>query len=166
MAKITLKGNPIHTNGELPAKGAKAPDFTLTGRDLADVSLATYAGKKKVISIVPSLDTPVCATSTKKLNDHARSHADTVVLIVSADLPFAQGRFCGAESLENVVTLSMMRSRRFAEDYGVAIVDGPLTGVAARALLVLDENDVVKHVELVPEIAQEPDYGAAIAALG
>lgn len=166
MAAITLKGNPINTCGELPAVGSTAPDFTLTAKDLSDVSLASYAGKKKLISVVPSLDTPVCATSTKKFNDHAREHGDTVILIVSADLPFAQGRFCGAESLENVVTLSMMRSRAFGDDYGVTIADGPLAGLSARAVLVLDEQNVVKHAELVPEIAQEPDYEAALRALG
>ncbi|MFO7639819.1 MAG: thiol peroxidase, partial [Candidatus Competibacteraceae bacterium] len=129
-------------------------------------SLADYAGKKKLLNIVPSLDTPVCALSTKKFNEHAKTHPDAVILVISADLPFAQGRFCGNEGLSNVVALSLMRSRQFAEDYGVLVTDGPLAGLTARAVVVLDENDVVRHAELVPEIAQEPDYAAALAALG
>lgn len=165
MAKITLKGNPIHTNGELPKVGTVAPDFRLVGPDLAEVSLATYAGKKKVLNIVPSLDTPVCAVSTRKFNEKVGSRPDTVVLVVSADLPFASKRFCATEGLEGVVPLSLMRSREFAEKYGVLITDGPLAGLAARAVLVLDPGDRVTHAELVPEIAQEPDYDAALAAL-
>jgi thiol peroxidase len=163
MATITLQGNEIHTNGDLPAVGSAAPDFQLVDAELANRSLADYAGKKKLISIVPSLDTPVCATSTKKFNDQARD--DAVMLIVSADLPFAMGRFCGAEATDKVVPLSMMRSRNFAKDYGVLITDGPLEGITARAVVVLDENNKVVHAELVPEIAQEPDYDAAMAAL-
>lgn len=166
MASITLKGNPFNTIGDLPAVGSAAPDFTLTAGDLSDATLATYAGKKKLISIVPSLDTPVCALSTKKFSDHGAAHDDCVVLTVSADLPFAQGRFCTAESVENVVTLSMMRSRQFAEDYGVAIVDGPLAGVTARAVVVLDADNVVRYTQLVTEVTDEPDYEAAVAALG
>lgn len=165
MATITLQGNEIHTNGDLPAVGAQAPDFTLTTKELADVSLADYAGKKKVISIVPSLDTPVCQLSTKKFNDYAKQHADTVILVVAADLPFAMSRFCGDEGLDNVVTLSMMRDRNFAKDYGVLIDDGPLKGITCRALLVLDENNSVISSELVSEIADEPDYDAALASL-
>jgi len=165
MAEITLKGNKIHTNGELPKVGSKAPDFRLTDKDLKDCSLLTWAGKKKLISIVPSLDTPVCALSTKKFNDHAREHPDTVILTVAADLPFAMKRFCGNEGLENVVPLSLMRDRRFAEDYGVLITDGPLAGITARAIVVLSAEDTVKYVELVPEIAQEPDYQSALRAL-
>ena len=165
MATITLQGNEIHTNGDLPAVGTQAPDFTLTTKELADVSLVDYAGKKKLISIVPSLDTPVCQLSTKKFNDHAKNHADTVILIVAADLPFAMSRFCGDEGLENVVTLSMMRDRNFAKDYGVLIDDGPLKGITARALITLDENNNVLSSELVGEIADEPDYEAALAAL-
>lgn len=165
MATVTLQGNPCSTCGELPSVGASAPDFTLTNGKLEDVSLATWRGRKKVISIFPSVDTPVCAISTKKFNDYARDHADTVMLMVSADLPFAQARFCGAEELENVQTLSTMRST-FARDYGIELTDGPLAGLTARAVLVLDENDNVRHVELVGEIAEEPDYEAAIAALG
>jgi|TARA_R110002096_G_scaffold183080_5_gene360917 thiol peroxidase len=165
MATITLQGNEIHTNGDLPAVGTQAPDFTLTTKELADVSLADYAGKKKVISIVPSLDTPVCQLSTKKFNDYAKQHADTVILVVAADLPFAMSRFCGDEGLDNVVTLSMMRDRNFAKDYGVLIDDGPLKGITCRALLVLDENNSVISSELVSEIADEPDYDAALASL-
>jgi thiol peroxidase len=166
MAKVTLKGNPVNTNGELPAVGSRAPDFRLVTGELQDVSLADYAGRKKLLNIVPSLDTPTCAISTKKFNDHAREHPDTVILVVSADLPFAQGRFCGAEGLSNVVPLSMMRSRDFASDYGVLITDGPLAGVTARAVVVLDSDNTVRHCELVPEIADEPDYASALAALG
>ena len=165
MATITLQGNEIHTNGDLPAVGTQAPDFTLTTKELADVSLADYAGKKKVISIVPSLDTPVCQLSTKKFNDYAKQHADTVILVVAADLPFAMSRFCGDEGLENVVTLSIMRDRNFAKYYGVLIDDGPLKGITCRALLVLDENNSVISSELVSEIADEPDYDAALASL-
>ncbi|MDY0001262.1 MAG: thiol peroxidase [Polyangia bacterium] len=166
MATVTLKGNKIHTNGELPRAGSKAPDFTLVGGDLGDVSLSTYAGKRKVISIVPSLDTPVCATSTRMFNAQAGSRPNTVVLIASCDLPFAAKRFCVAEGLENVVTLSLMRSKKFAEDYGVLLVDGPLAGITARAVVVLGEDDRILYSELVPEIGQEPDYDKAIAALG
>ena len=165
MATVTLKGNPCNTNGELPAVGSQAPDFTLTKGDLSDVGLSTFAGKKKLISIVPSLDTPVCAVSTQKFNEHAKAHPDTVVLIVSGDLPFAQGRFCTGEKLDNVVPLSIMRSRNFAKDYGVLLTDGPLAGITARAVVVLDENNKVVHSQLVKEIAEEPDYQAALAAL-
>jgi thioredoxin-dependent peroxiredoxin len=165
MAEVTLKGNPIHTNGDLPAVGAKAPDFKLTGGDLKDVTLADYRGKKKVLNIVPSLDTNVCATSTRKFNQQASSLPNTVVLVVSADLPFASKRFCTTEGLANVVPLSLMRDKKFAVDYGVLLQDGPLQGVTARAVVVLDENDKVIHRQLVPEIGQEPDYDAAIAAV-
>jgi len=166
MATITLQGNEIHTAGEFPRVGGKAPDFTLTDRDLNDVSLSRWMGKKKLLSIFPSVDTPVCALSTRKFNDYARTHDDTVMLMVSADLPFAQKRFCGDEGLANVMTLSTMRSADFARSYGVLIADGPLSGLTARAIVVLDENDTVVHAELVPEIAQEPDYEAALKALG
>jgi thiol peroxidase len=165
MATITLKGNPIHTNGELPAKGAPAPDFKLTGSDLADASLASYQGKKKILNIFPSVDTAVCAKSAREFNVRADAQPDVVVLNVSADLPFAHARFCGAEGLERVIPLSMMRSRDFARDYGVLIQDGPLAGLAARAVVVIDEQDKVVHTQLVPEIAQEPDYDAALAAV-
>lgn len=166
MATVTLQGNACRTNGELPAAGSHAPDFKLTKGNLSDVGLADFAGKKKLISIVPSLDTPTCAKSTQKFNEHAKNHPDTVVLIVSTDLPFAQGRFCTGEQLDNVVPLSMMRSRNFAKDYGVLIEDGPLAGITARAVVVLDENDIVVYTQLVTEIADEPDYQAALAALG
>ena len=165
MADITLEGKPFRTNGDLPAVGSKAPDFKLVNKDLADVSLADFAGKRKLISIVPSLDTGVCATSTKVFNERLAGRSDVVVLIVSADLPFAQGRFCGAEGIDNVVTLSMMRSRNFAKDYGMLIEDGPLAGITGRAVLVISEVDEIIHAQLVSEIGHEPDYDAAIGAL-
>lgn len=165
MATITLKGSEIHTNGELPAVGGAAPDFHLVDKDLNDVRLASFKGKKKLLSIVPSLDTSVCATSTKKFNDYAKGRDDLVILTVSADLPFAQGRFCQAEGVDNVITLSMMRSRNFAKDYGVLIQDGPLAGITARAVVAIDADDKVVYTELVPEIAQEPNYNKAMAAL-
>ncbi len=165
MATITLEGNEFHTNGEIPNAGNDAPDFSLVNSELGDVSLASYAGKKKLLSIVPSLDTPVCATSTKKFNDAAKEKSEAVFLMISADLPFAMSRFCGAEGTDNVITLSMMRSRSFAKNYGVLIEDGPLAGITARAIVVLDENNKVAYSELVPEITQEPDYDAALAAL-
>jgi thioredoxin-dependent peroxiredoxin len=165
MATVTLKGNPIHTTGELPAVGAKAPDFKLTAGDLRDVTLAEYRGKRKVLNIVPSLDTPTCATSTRKFNEKAGQMRNTVVLVVSADLPFASKRFCTTEGLQNVVPLSLMRDKNFAKDYGVLVQDGPLQGICARAVVVLDENDKVVHRELVPEIGQEPNYDAALKAI-
>jgi len=165
MAKVTLKGNPVSIIGELPAVGAKAPDFTLVDSSLADRTLADFAGKKKLISIVPSLDTPVCATSTIKFNRAAKADPDMVVLIVSSDLPFAASRFCTGEKLENVVTLSMMRDKDFAKDYGVLITDGPLAGITARGVVVLDEQDKVLYTQLVAEIGDEPDYDKALAAL-
>lgn len=165
MATVTLKGNEITTNGEPPRPGAQAPDFRLVKNDLGDVGLGDFAGKRKVLNIVPSLDTSVCAASARKFNERAAGLGDTVVLVISADLPFAQKRFCETEGIENVVPLSMMRSRQFAKDYGVLIQDGPLEGVAARAVVVLDRDDKVLHTELVPEIAQEPDYDKALAAL-
>jgi len=164
MATVTLKGNPIHTNGDLPAAGAPAPDFKLTGTDLKDVSLADYRGKKKILNIVPSLDTPTCATSTRKFNESGGKLANTVVLVISADLPFAMKRFCTTEGLQNVVSLSMIRGKGFAKTYGVLIEDGPLAGLSARAVVVVDENDKVLYRELVPEIGQEPNYDAALAA--
>ncbi|MEJ2114607.1 MAG: thiol peroxidase [Gammaproteobacteria bacterium] len=165
MANITLQGNEIHTNGNLPEIGTSAPDFLLVNKDLENVSLASFPGKKKIISIVPSLDTPVCATSTKKFNDYAQEHEDTVILVVAADLPFAMSRFCGAEELDNVIPLSIMRSNDFSRDYGVLIEDGPLAGITARALLVLDQDNSVVYTELVSEISDEPDYDAAMNAL-
>ena len=165
MATITLKGNEIHTNGELPALGSQAADFKLVDAELGDRTLADYAGKKKLLNIVPSLDTPVCATSTKKFNEAAAGRDNVVMLVISADLPFAMGRFCGVENIDKVVPLSMMRSRNFAKDYGVLIEDGPLAGITARAIVILDESDKVVYTELVPEIGQEPDYDKALAAL-
>ena len=166
MAQVTLEGSPVNTNGDLPAVGSSAPDFRLVDEGLHDVSLADFAGKKKLVSIVPSLDTPTCATSTKVFNERLGGRDDVVVLVVSADLPFAQGRFCKAEGAADVKTLSMMRSRNFAKDYGMLIVDSPLAGITARGVVVLDENNRVLHTELVGEIADEPDYDAAISALG
>ena len=165
MASITLHGNPCTTNGELPAVGSGAPDFKLTDKELNDVSLANFAGKKKIISIVPSLDTGVCATSTKVFNERIGGNDKAVMLIVSADLPFAQGRFCGAENTNNVITLSMMRSKNFAKDYGILIQDGPLAGITGRGVVVLDENNRVLHSQLVSEIGDEPDYDAAMNAI-
>ena len=166
MAKVTLNGDPIQTTGELPEVGQKAPGFTLVDKDLADRSLSDFATKKKLLNIVPSLDTPVCAESTRRFNEYAANHDDTVMLIISADLPFAQQRFCGDEGLDNVVPLSMMRDKAFARDYGVLLEDGPLAGVTARAVVVLDEGDRVVYRQLVPEIADEPDYDEALQALG
>ncbi|MFQ5659230.1 MAG: thiol peroxidase [Gammaproteobacteria bacterium] len=165
MTAITLRGNEIHTNGELPSVGAQAPDFVLVDGDLNNITLATYQGRKKLLNIVPSLDTPVCQTSTRKFNEHAQGRDDVVFLIVSADLPFAMKRFCTAEATDNVIPLAMMRSRNFAKDYGVLIEDGPLAGITARAVVVIDDNDKIAYTELVPEIANEPDYDAALAAL-
>lgn len=165
MATITLKGSPVQTNGDLPAAGTLAPGFRLAGRDLKDVSLHDFVGKKKVLNIFPSIDTPVCAASVKKFNDYARKHKDVVMIMISADLPFAMNRFCGNEGIDNVATLSMMRDRHFARDYGVLIESGPLAGLAARACVVLDVDNRVRHAELVREIAEEPDYDAALKAL-
>lgn len=165
MAEITLKGNAIHTSGDLPAVGSKAPDFTLVGTDMAEAGLDAFAGKTRVISVFPSVDTPVCAVSVRTFNEKAGTKDGVVVLNVSADLPFAQKRFCGAEGIENAVTLSAFRSS-FAKDYGLEITDGPLKGLCARAVVVVDADGTVKHVELVPEIAQEPDYDAALKAAG
>jgi thiol peroxidase len=165
MATVTLKGSPIDVAGSFPQKGQKAPAFKLVAKDLKDVSLSDYAGKRKVLNIVPSLDTAVCATSTRKFNEKAGGLANAVVLVISADLPFAAGRFCSTEGLNNVVTLSTLRGREFMKAYGVEITSGPLAGVTARGVVVLDENDTVLHAELVPEIAQEPNYDAALAAL-
>jgi thiol peroxidase len=165
MANVTLAGNPITVSGKFPAKGDHAPAFKLTAKDLSDVTLSTYAGKRKVLNIVPSLDTPTCAKSTRIFNEKASSLDNTVVLIIAADLPFAMGRFCGAEGLERVTPLSTFREKSFHDSYGVNIADGPLRGLTSRAVVVLDENDKVLHAELVPEIKQEPNYEAALAAL-
>lgn len=165
MSKVTLGGNPIEVSGQLPKVGDKAPAFSLTGADLGDVGLEAFAGKRKVLNIVPSLDTPTCATSTRKFNTEAANLANTVVLVVSADLPFAAKRFCETEGLKNVHTLSNFRSPKFSSDYGVAITSGPLNGLTARAVVVVDASDKVVHAQLVPEIKDEPDYAAALAAL-
>ncbi len=165
MTTVTLGGSPVEVAGNLPAVGSKAPAFKLVGKDLSDVSLTQFAGKRKVLNIVPSLDTPVCATSTRKFNESAGKAPNTAVLVISADLPFAMARFCSTEGLNNVVPLSTMRGRDFMRNYGVEISSGPLAGVTARAVVVLDENDVVRHAELVPEIKNEPDYDQALAAL-
>jgi len=159
------QGQPHRRRGRVPAEGPEGPAFKLVAKDLKDVSLADYAGKRKVLNIVPSLDTPTCATSTRKFNEKAGGLANAVVLVISADLPFAAGRFCSTEGLNNVVTLSTLRGREFMKAYGVEITSGPLAGVTARGVVVLDENDKVLHAELVPEIAQEPNYDAALAAL-
>jgi thiol peroxidase len=165
MASTKLGGNPVALNGNFPSVGSTAKAFNLVGKDLADVTLASLAGKKKVLNIFPSIDTGVCAASVRRFNQEAAGLINTVVLCISADLPFAQARFCGAEGLENVITLSTMRGRAFLADYGVEIADGPLVGVSARAVIVLDEQDKVIHAELVPEIKQEPDYAAVLKAL-
>lgn len=166
MAKITLQGNEMHTNGSLPNVGSSAPDFVLVNKDLENVSLSAFPGKRKILNIVPSLDTPVCAMSAKKFNDFAKEHDDTAILIISADLPFAMSRFCVSENLEHVTSLSIMRSQDFSREYGVLIEDGPLAGITARAIVVLDQKNLVVHTELIGEIANEPDYKAAIQALG
>ncbi|NQD81183.1 thiol peroxidase [Phytopseudomonas seleniipraecipitans] len=165
MAQVTLRGNPVQVDGQLPQVGQQAPAFNLVGAGLADVSLSSLAGKRKVLNIFPSVDTPTCATSVRKFNTEASKLDNTAVLCVSADLPFAQARFCGAEGLENVINLSTMRGAEFLKDYGVALSSGPLAGVAARAVVVLDEHDKVLHSELVAEIGSEPDYEAALAVL-
>jgi len=163
MATITFQGKPLNTSGDLPAVGSDAPDFSLVSGQLKDVSLATYKGKIKVLSIVPSLDTPTCAASTRIFNQKADNLDNTVVLVISADLPFAQGRFCESEGLKDVLPLSSFRSS-FAEDYGVKIVDTILAGLLARAVVVIDENDKVVYTELVAEVADEPNYEEALAA--
>jgi thioredoxin-dependent peroxiredoxin len=164
MANIKFQGNPLHTSGELPAVGSKAPDFTLVNGKLADVTLATYAGKKKVLNIVPSLDTPTCAMSTRKFNEKASKLDNTVVLVVSADLPFAQCRFCETEGLTDVIPLSTFRSS-FSGDYGVTLTDTVLAGLTARAIVIIGEDDKVIYTQLVDELANEPDYDSALAAL-
>jgi thiol peroxidase len=166
MSKVAFKGQPVQVDGTFPAVGQGAPAFSLVGKDLADVSLANFAGKRKVLNIFPSVDTGVCAASVRRFNELAGGLDNTVVLCISADLPFAQARFCGAEGLDHVVMLSLMRGRGFLRDYGVALAEGPLAGVAARAVVVLDAQDKVIHAQLVDEITHEPDYEAALKALG
>lgn len=165
MAEITLQGNPINTAGDLPQVGSDAPSFTLVAADLSEKTLGDFAGKNVVLNIFPSIDTPVCATAARIFNEKASGREDTVVLCISADLPFATSRFCGAEGLDNVVTLSTFRNPEFGQSYGMTIVDGALAGVLARAVVVVDTEGKVQHSELVPEIAQEPDYDAALSAL-
>ena len=165
MSTVTLRGNAIEVDGAFPQPESQAPAFTLVGKGLADVSLESFGGRRKVLNIFPSVDTPTCANSVRKFNELAAKLENTVVLCISADLPFAQARFCGAEGLENVETLSTLRHGDFLAAYGVAIAEGPMTGLAARAVVVLDENNTVTHAELVPEIGSEPDYDAAISAL-
>ena len=165
MAETKFKGETVHTVGDLPAVGAKAPDFTVTGTDLADITLADHAGRRVVLNIFPSVDTGVCATSVRRFNEIAASLDNATVLCVSADLPFAQSRFCGAEGIENVVVGSTFRSS-FSDDYGTRLVDGPLAGLNARSVVVIDTDGTVLHAELVPETGHEPDYDAAVAALG
>lgn len=165
MAKITLKGKEVHTNGELPKEGEKAPSFLLVNPNLEEKKLEDFAGKKKLLITVPSIDTDVCASCAKKLNSYAQEHPEDIIIVVSADLVFAHKRFCSSEDLNNIVTLSMMRSKKFAEDYGLLIIDGPLEGLCARALFIIDSKDKIVHRELVPEIAEEPDYDKAFQAL-
>ncbi|HEY4351289.1 MAG TPA: thiol peroxidase [Paraburkholderia sp.] len=165
MSQVTLGGNPIDVSGTFPSVGQQAPAFTLVGRDLKSVTLAEFHGKRKVLNIVPSLDTPTCATSTRKFNEAAGKLANTAVIVVSGDLPFAAARFCTTEGLANVTTASTFRGHEFARAYGVDITSGPLSGLTARAVVVIDENDKVVHAELVSEIKTEPNYDAALNAL-
>jgi thiol peroxidase len=165
MASVTLRGTPFNLKGSMPKVGDRAPDFTLVKSDMSAVSLKDLAGKKKVLVMVPSLDTPVCQTETRKFNEKASALGDTAVLIVSADLPFAQKRFCETEGIKSVMAASDVRDRGFGERYGVTIAEGPLQGIMARAVVVVDKNDKVVYSELVPEIAQEPNYDQALAAL-
>jgi thiol peroxidase len=164
MAIVTLGGEKVQVGGNFPRPGDTAPSFMLVDKDLNDVSLSQFWGKKKILNIVPSLDTPVCQASARKFNAVAAELPNTVILVISADLPFAQARYCGAEGLDNVITLSTMRGRDFNKQYGVMIMDPPLSGLLARAVILLDEEDKVIYAELVPEIKQEPDYGALLDA--
>lgn len=166
MASITLHGSAVETAGELPAIGTKAPGFALAQSDLSETQLDAYTGKNVVLNIFPSVDTPVCAASVRRFNTEAGKREDTVVLCISADLPFAQDRFCGAEGLKNVITLATFRNAEFGNDYGVVMIDGPLKNLMARAVVVIGGDGVVKYTELVAEITEEPDYDAALAALG
>jgi thiol peroxidase len=165
MAKITLKGNEVNTNSDIVSQGSDAPDFILVNSDLHDVNLSSFDGKNKILSIVPSLDTPVCQKSTLVFNEKVAGLEDTVMLIVSSDLPFAMKRFCTSESLDNVMPVSMMRSRNFAKDYGVLLVDGPLSGITTRAIVTISKDNKVLHSELVTEIADEPNYQAALDSI-
>lgn len=165
MAKITFKGSPINTIGELPKVGEQAPDFVLTKTDLTDISLQDVAGKKVVMNIFPSIDTPVCATSVRRFNTEINKYNNAIVLCISVDLPFAHARFCGAEGLNNVISVSELRNRDFGKRYGVRITDGPLAGLLARSIVVLDEEGKVIYTQLVKEIAEEPDYEKALKVL-
>jgi thiol peroxidase len=165
MANITLKGNAVHTVGNLPAKGTAAPDFKLTKTDLSETQLSDYAGKRIVLNIFPSIDTSTCATSVRQFNARAQNMKNTVVLCVSMDLPFAHSRFCGAEGLKDVISASVFRSPEFGKTYGVAILDGALAGLLSRAVVIIDEHKKVIYTQQVPEITQEPDYEKALAAL-
>ena len=164
MAEITFKGTPINTSGDLPAVGAAAPEFTLVGGDLSDVTLSSFAGKKVILNIVPSFDTGICAASVKKFNEEAGSLADTVIVNVSKDLPFAQGRFCESNNVEHVTNVSCFRCNGFGDAYGMTMTEGPLKGLLGRAVVVVGADGNVAYTELVPEIAQEPNYDAALAA--
>jgi len=165
MAKTALKGNPVSTSGNLPSKGTKAPDFKLVKADLSNLSLSELKGKKIILNIFPSLDTSVCATSVRKFNQYAAGNDNTVVLAISKDLPFAMGRFCSTEGITNVTSLSGFRDSAFGKAYGIDLTDGPLAGLYARSIVVIDESGNVKHTQLVPEITEEPDYDSALAAL-
>lgn len=165
MAEITLKGNIIHTLGNLPKIGEKAPEFTLVKTDLSESKLSDYKGKKVVLNIFPSLDTPTCAASVRRFNTEASNMKDTIVLCISKDLPFAQARFCGAEGLDNVITLSDFRTGEFLKKYNVEIIDGPLAGLASRAVIIVDENRIITYTQQISEIVDEPDYKSALNAL-
>lgn len=165
MATITLKGNPVHTAGDLPAVGKPAPSLGLTAADLSTYKLTDAKGNWLVLNIFPSIDTPTCAASVRRFNQEAVRKPGTSVLCISMDLPFAQARFCGAEGIQNVKTLSAFRSPAFGRDYGVLITDSVLAGLLARAVVVVDPSGIVRHTQLVPEIANEPDYAAALAAI-
>ncbi len=165
MATVTFKGNPVQISGDLPAAGNNAPAFSLTKTDLSDVNANDFQGKRVVLNIFPSVDTPVCAASVRRFNQEAAGLAKTVVLCISADLPFALARFCGAEGLDDVIPLSDFRNKEFGPDFGIRIAQGPLAGLLARSIVVLDKDGRITYTELVPEIAQEPDYDAALEAI-
>jgi len=165
MAQVTRRGVTVQINGQLPQPGSQAPAFSLVAQDLSDITLDSLAGRRKVLNIFPSVDTPTCAKSVRQFNERASQLENTLVLCISADLPFAQARFCAAEGLDRVINLSTLRGREFMLDYGVEIADGPLEGLTTRAVVVLDAHDKVLHSELVADIGQEPDYEAALAAL-
>lgn len=165
MASVLFGGNPVNTNGDLPKTGTKAPDFKLTTTNLSIISLADFAGTKIILNVFPSIDTPTCATSVRKFNSDASQLENTKVLCISRDLPFAQKRFCGAEGLENVINLSDFNTGSFGKDYGLEFIEGPFTGLHSRAVIVIDENGIIRYTEQVADISKEPNYEAAIAAL-